>query len=448
VEAFESGMPYEEEVDDREAVHIPRRERRRNIDSMDMYPRRARSMGGDMNTPSRDIDTDPHTPYRGMRSRRDPTSLGTWAFIGTIIVLVASVLLLTFVFNSATITVTPKYKDTEPISKSYVFSMTQAATGTVAYELATTTLSKTKTLALSQTKKIQAKATGRIIVYNNFDSNPQKLIKNTRFESTAGKIYRISESTVIPGMKGTTPGSVEVTVYADSYGVDYNTPATDFTLPGFKDTPRYKLFYARGNGAISGGSSGDVALVSQPDLDAAKDELMLELTKEIKQSLQKVTKPGTLPLYNAVQVTFSDNQAAVMSGQTSTYKVAATGYLALVNVASLAHALATDNLLDYTGAPTKLSYTDQLSFTLKSDATIYSDNTLDILVEGKPRIVFVTDMDDVKTRFAGKNRSEAPGITQKIASISQIEMSFFPLWLSTIPVDKDHISIVESEPKR
>lgn len=435
---------YEEELDDREVVHIPRREKRRNIDSMDMYPRTKKASLSERD--ERSIDTDPYTPYRDSKHQQKHGSFGTWAFISTIVIVVAGTTLLTFFFNSATITLTPKFKDID-IHKTYTLSRTQEG-GAVLYELATTTVSKSKTLPLSETKKIQAKASGKIIIYNNFDSNPQKLIKNTRFESTAGKIYRISESITVPGKKGTTPGSIEVMVYADSYGNDYNVTASDFTIPGFKGTPRYSGFFGRSNGAISGGSSGNVALVSQSDLDAAKDELALELTQEAKQAFKDSVKDGFVSVSNSVQVVITDNADSVITGQTSTYTAQATGYMMLVREGSLAQALAGDTMLDYAKAPVRLSYTDQLSFTLKNDAKIYTDQRLDVLVEGKPRIIMVTDTEQLKDSFIGKNRSDAPGIIQKVPSISQIEMSFFPLWLSSIPTNRDHISVVESLPKR
>jgi hypothetical protein len=106
VEEFEH-RTYAQDADEQEAVHIPIRTQRarRNLDAMDMYPRRSRESDRPLA-----IDTDPHTSYRGPRlqGRVRKTSLGTWAFIITLIVVVVGVFLLTFVFNSAKLTITPK----------------------------------------------------------------------------------------------------------------------------------------------------------------------------------------------------------------------------------------------------------------------------------------------------------------------------------------------------
>lgn len=454
VEEFERHEEVDE-LDERDAVFIPTKsfKNRRSLENMEMYPLRTSkdvkeisNTRRGMDDIGREPDTDPYTPYRVAKRRKGPISFSTWMFIISTIVIITGVALLTFVFNSATITYIPKFKDVE-ISKSFSFSR-NASPSTVSYTVATSTISKTKTLPLSETKKVESKATGTIIVYNNFDSNPQKLIKNTRFESSGGKIYRINQSISVPGKKGMTPGSVEVTVYADSYGAEYNIAPSDFTIPGFKGSPRYTGFYGRSVGAMKGGAGGNMSLVSQSDLNSAKDELAIEMTQTLKDQLSKVTKDGTVPLYNAITVSFSDNEDKVMTGTTATYEVTAVGYLMLAKESELANMIATETMRDYNSQPVKLNYTNELTFTLKKDALPYSDNSLDVLVDGKPRVVLVTDTEALKSNFLGKNRSDAPKIIESLPSVSQIEMSFFPLWLSNIPTNKDRVSIVESLPKR
>ncbi len=462
VEAFERHENIDEveerdTPDMRETVFIPTRsfKNRRNIENMEMFPRRRMDEGvhdrGDIireRPYDPDMDVDPHTPYKNKGSSRrfGNGSFGTWIFVATTIVLVGGVALLTFVFNSATITFIPKWKDVE-LSKTVTFSSTTSPSA-VSYVLATSSITKTKTLSLSETKKVEAKATGNIIIYNNFDANPQKLIKNTRFESSGGKIYRINQSITVPGKTGNTPGSIEVTVYADSYGSDYNIAPSDFTIPGFKDTSRYAGFYGRSAGTMKGGSSGNMSLVSQSDLDSAKDELAIEMMQKLKDNLSKITREGTVPMYDAVTVSFADNEDKVMAGVTSTYEVTATGYLMLANETELAKVIAMETVRDYSGQTMKLDYKKEFKFTLKQGAKPYSDQSLDVLVEGKPRVIQVTDTEALKEKFLGKNRSDAPQIVQTLPSISQIEMSFFPPWLSNIPTDKDQIYVVESLPKR
>ncbi len=377
--------------------------------------------------------------------RKSGTSFGTWVFIGFVLLLVTIVCLLSFVFNSATITYKPKYSDIDlnNQNKNFTFNL-QGTTGAVHFVIATTTITKTQVLPLSESKAVQSKASGKIIVYNKFDSSPQKLIKNTRFESSAGKIYRINQSITIPGKNGDTPGSVEVTVYADSYGSDYNSDPTDFTIPGFKGSPRYTGFFARSDGALTGGASGNASIASQTDINSAKDELALELTQELKTALKKTTMNGYLGLYDNIQVKFADNEADLKVGNASTYQVTATGILMFVDKKELATEIAKTLPTErYTNEDVRLDNSDKLKFSLKDSADIESTNSIDVLVEGNPRIVWTTNVEILKQKLIGHNKADFTKVMHDTSSIDSAEINFSPLWLSTFPGAENKIKFVE-----
>lgn len=454
VEAFEKNNypPEEEESFDEEPVMIPIRKgfkERRNIDQMDMYPsrgRRAYDNGAPIGDRRRHDDVvyrDPRTHYVSKRQR-----LGTLAFIGAVAVLAIGAALLTFVFNRATVTIVPKFEDLTDFKKTITFARPTADTAsTVLFIVSTSSLSKSKTLTLSETKKVEAKASGKIIIYNNYSTEPQRLIKNTRFESTAGKIYRINQSVTVPGKSGSTPGSIAVTVYADSFGADYNSSPSDFTIPGFRGAPQYTLFYARSDGPITGGASGTASLASLSDINAAKDELALSLAQDLKTALSKVNEKGYIGLYSAVDIVYDDNEEALLQGTTSTYEVTATGYLMLAKEDELARSVA-ETLREYNGAPVRLDYTDKLDYTRKDADSVATSEQMEILVEGSPRVVFLTEEQELKELVVGKKRSEFTSLMKSVDSIEGAEIGFSPLWLSTFPVETDKISVVESLPRR
>lgn len=445
----------DEEIFEEEPVHIPVRksfrERRetRNIADMEMYPARGRrAYDHGEHTGGRRADDvvvirDPRTRYVDKRQ-----SIGTLAFLASIIVIAGGAALLTFVFNRATVTIVPKHQDLAEFRNTITFAREDADTeSTVAYIVATSTLRDSKTLTLSETKKVEAKSSGKIVIYNNYSTEPQRLIRNTRFESAAGKIYRINQSVTVPGKTGSTPGSVEVTVYADSFGADYNSAPTDFTIPGFKGAPQFSTFYARSNGPLSGGASGNASMASLSDVNAAKDELALKLAEEMKTALSKVNEKGYLGLYSAIDIVYDDNEDELLRGETSTYEVVATGYLMLAQEGELARSIAS-TLRDYNGAPVRIDYAEELSYTRKDTDRISTTSQMDILVEGEPRVVFLTDEKSVQELVAGKKRSEFTKLMESIESIEGAEISFSPLWLSSFPSEEEKISVVESLPKR
>lgn len=454
VEDFEEHN-YHDEDKIEEPVHIPIRKKsfkeRRSIDQMEMYPSRGRrSYDHEEESAPAGRRADDGIVYRDPRTRyeRRKQSIGTLAFIGTLLVIVIGGSLLTFVFNSATVTIVPKHEDLADFRKTVTFALPEVDTeNTVLYTLATTSLSKSKTLALTESKKVEAKASGKMVIYNNYSAESQRLIKNTRFESAAGKIYRINQSVTVPGKSGSTPGSVEVTIYADSTGPEYNSSPTDFTIPGFKGLPQFTGFYGRSNGSITGGASGNTTSASIADINAAKDELALELAQDVKEELSKKKMEGYVGLYSAIDVSYNDNEQALLQGSTSVYEVTATGYLMFAKGDEFAHFVA-QSVRDYKGAPVRLDDTDKLTYSRKDTDRLSQVQTLDILVEGSPRVVFLTDESALKSLVAGKKRSEFTALMKGIDSIVGAEISFSPLWLSSFPDDTSKISIVESLPKR
>jgi hypothetical protein len=421
---------YEEEVVQEPKRSFEDRRAARDLSSRDIYPRGREPM-------YRDIRTN----YVDERSNKQ-----TLFFIGGVSTLVVIIGLLTFVFNSATVTIVPKHEDIQDMSKVYSLSLTGDA-GTIGYTLATSTLTKTKTLSVSETKVVESKASGKIVIYNNFDSEPQRLIKNTRFESAAGKIYRVNQSVVVPGKNGTTPGSIEVTVYADEVGSSYNAAPTDFTIPGFKGTERYSGFFARSNGPLTGGASGNVSLVAGSDIDAAKDELALELREAVKANLKEIKRDGYVALPAAIKVDIVDNEQALRTGETSTYSATVTGYLPLVQNTSLAQALALV-LREYNNEAVRLDYADTLTITPKDVSTINTATQTEVLIEGDPRIVWVTDEATLKTQLLGKSKKEFATVMSTVASVIKADITFSPLWLNRFPTDTAKINIEESLKKR
>jgi hypothetical protein len=89
----------------------------------------------------------------------------------------------------------------------------------------------TSDVPATESKTTIATASGKVTVYNK-QKVAQTLIKTTRLESPDGKIYRIRENVKVPAATGDKPGTLEVTIFAESAGPEYNRKSpTDFTIP-------------------------------------------------------------------------------------------------------------------------------------------------------------------------------------------------------------------------
>ncbi len=241
----------------------------------DLRPSSARRK---LQAPPRPMRDDEYAPPRRSRSR-----IGVWiaAVIALVILSGASLFIL---FPTTTITVVPR---TQIISFDTSNPMTAypqgAASGTLQYTVAAQTFEDSAVVAASGTEAAEEKASGNVTVYNDYSDQPVRLIKNTRFES-AGKIFRIPASVDVPGKTATGPGTIEVTVFADQTGPEYNVSAGDFTVPGLKSSPdMYAKVYAKSTAPMGGGFTGQRPAVSSSVLDAAKAEVRDRLNDKAMQ---------------------------------------------------------------------------------------------------------------------------------------------------------------------
>ncbi len=346
---------------------------------------------------------------------------------------------LTYVFDSATITVAPNYKDLNLAATP----VTLGEKGDIPFEIATTALTKTKTLPKTTTTTVEKKASGQITIYNNYATTPQRLVKFTRFESTAKKIYKIQDSLVIPAKKGDTPGEITVKVVAESEGPGYNIASDTFTIPGFKGKEQYTKMYAKTAGPLSGGSSGSKAIVALTDLNAAKDEVAVALRDSTKKEFGAKKWDKKIPLLDSVSVNIEDNSKEIMQGEADTYNAKAVGSIAVIDQSSLSKfALGGDvnKSLNYLFNPSK-----SFNILVNKDSSL-SSSTLEATISGNARVVWLTDYTSLRDKLVGKTRKDFTTLITNDKTISSATISIFPPWKTDFPKRKEAITVKEKLP--
>ncbi len=303
---------------------------------------------------------------------------------------------------------------------------------------------ETKTVQATGEKDISEKAQGTIIIYNAFDDKPAKLVATTRFETADGKIYRIKDSVTIPGMKGTTPGSVEAVAYADKAGSDYNIALTDFTIPGLKsDAARFSKVYARSKTAMAGGFVGKTKIVSDADRKTAEAELKDTLTKKagsiaLDVPVDQILLPdGNLTSFGPLKVesASSSNQALL------SLKMTNTGIL--VKRADLAKFLAQKYVPEYKGDPVDIDSLTDLTFKLENKTQLNpaSLNNVSFTIKGTARLVWTFDETNFKESIKGLSKSTYSEKLAGFPAIQKSSISFRPPWIFSIPSDINKIEI-------
>lgn len=387
------------------------------------------------NSKSRDFDEEYSKRYKKAKNKKRKF----WRFVlfFIILILVLGFLFTTYLFNTTTITVNPKYKDID-------------ATGTMLFfksdtilDLATSSLSKE--VLKSEPKEVNEKATGEITIYNNYSGESQVLIKNTRFQSPDGKIFRIGDSVEVPGKIGNTPGSIKAKVSADSYGADYNISATDFTIPGFKGTARYEGFYAKSSSSMTGGISGMVQVVSKGDIENANTELKPELENKLRDLTNKIYHEDYYTLYNNPSNSFSDNSYTLTASNTNTFILSGNSYILSIKKDTLAKMIAKESLgVDYDPMfNIKLENIEGLQFTIPEGSSV-NDEIIKISVFGKVRLVWGYDENIFKKDLISKKVSEFSNIEKKYSyAILNAYLKITPFWSNSFPNSIDKIKIIE-----
>lgn len=369
------------------------------------------------------------------------TSWLPWA-IGSLVLVAALGLILNF-FSGATISLIPK-SDSMPIDQKLT-ALKSPANGELPFAVMKVEESASSEVPATGTKTVTTKASGKIIIYNE-QTVSQRLIKNTRFESPTGKIYRINESVTIPKKTGTKIGSLEVTVYADEAGADYNTPPVDYTVPGLKNTPQATKVYARGKGSITGGASGTIKTVEDQDLKQAQNDLRVALETKLRSKARSNLSPSQIAFDQGIVV---DLKEPALSNEKATGedRAVVTGsgaiYVVVFDRKQLTAAIAKASVPTYAGEEIVLNNLDRLTFAMPTVTgdTLWNAEALEFTISGTPELRWVINEDAIKNELLGLPKADFNAKMTQYSTIERAKASLRPFWKQHFPSDPAKISI-------
>lgn len=387
-------------------------------------------------------------PEKPRRNRKGKHTL--WIIsIASLLVLVAAIWAVTWLFASATVTVTPRQA---VATVNTVLETGKIVPGDLPSTVVTSTSTVSELIASTREEMVSRKASGQIVIYNNFSSEPQRLIKNTRFESADGHIYRIDVSVVVPGQKveggKKVPGSIKATVYADAAGPEYNLPLSslkgDFTIPGFKGSPRYEAFFARQMTDITGGFSGIARIVDDSVLESVESRLQSQAEETLWNNIV-ASLPLGFTAFKSLSVTdFSTETADNASGDGVKITVTAVGKAVGFDASLLSHILAEASLTDYGEEPVLIQNLSDLEVLPKTSTANnpFEEDPLTFSVKGNAHFVWQFDQEDFKANLMGKSKKETESVMRNYTAIKTAEVVIKPSWVSTYPSKEKKIVIV------
>lgn len=350
-----------------------------------------------------------------------------------------------FFFSGATVTVTPKQWSL-PVTASLSASKNSEV---LAYNLVTVTEEMSKSVPASGEENVEQKASGLVTIFNAQSSQSQQLVKNTRFQTPNGLIFRINNAVTVPGTtvkNGTTvPGSITVRVYADKPGASYNVGLADFTIPGFQGDPRFKTITAKSDPSspISGGFVGKRAKVSNTDLETAYTSLEKELRQKLLAKVTPQIPSHQVFFPGAVMVSFEKGQpASGTSTATVTEKAVLTGVI--FDKAQLSKALTPSLPSDVAAIPHTIKNWNTLVFSFKneSESKIGQGESIQFALSGNALVEAAIETERIANALKSQKRSRFSQILSGIPTIATAELRMRPAWAWSFPKNSANITVL------
>lgn len=379
------------------------------------------------------------------RPRRRSPKRSKLALIGAGLLLVIFAVM--SMFGGATLAYTPKAA--RLAFNKEVYTANKTGEGDLLFSVVKLSGDKGKEVAASGEREVSRKASGKIIVYNNGSAEPQRLVVNTRFETSDGKIYRADKDFTIPGKKGTQPGSVEITVFADQPGESYNIGLVDFTVPGLKGTPRYTTIYARSKTPMTGGFVGKEKSVSESELSLARASLDEELSKELIEQARAQVPEDFILFQHLATVTYEDLPQSNVTNNSVTVNRRGNFYGVMFKRSDLSRFLTSKKAVVVQSDVVEIPELESLNLAFAGNppADLLQVNELSFTVEGEALAMWVTDGEALKADLTGRNKDDTSLILRNYPSISKADAYIRPFWKSEFPDDPEKINLKKLTPQ-
>lgn len=298
-------------------------------------------------------------------------------------------------------------------------------------------------------KHVERKAGGNITIYNEFSSSPQVLVSGTRFQAPDGKIFKLNEKTIVPGVKVENgkiiASSISASVTADKAGEAYNIdPVSKFTIPKFKEDnllEKYKNFYGSSQNAMSGGFVGEASYPTDDDIKKAKASAEEKIRTAIEGYLYTQIASENFKIIEGTKLfnilkEVTDKEAD-LSGNFSTY-IEAEGsmqafkesYVVDLMEQSAQQAIGSDfKLRDH-----KIDYKENIVNDPKSKLI-----SMPIGFEGnfwKP-----VNADDFKNKILAKSENDLKIFIFSTPEIEKADISFWPFWVVNVPDNLKQVKV-------
>jgi hypothetical protein len=306
------------------------------------------------------------------------------------------------------------------------------------------TESATRTVPATGTIDAEDRATGTVTVSNLYSAKPQRLITNTRFSSSDGKVYRIHTPISVPGYTTKNgqkvAGTIEAVVYADQPGDTFNLDSGDFKLPGLKGSTQYDLITAKVKTPLVGGFIGKRATVEKSVRDQAVAELKAELDRTLREKLLAELPAAAVLFADSVRIRYTESPDQASDSQ-ATITVQGVALAPAFPSDAITRELATRASIS-SDTPLILRNSSELTYTEVEGEGLESGGAISFNLSGTAHVSAQFNEQKFAEDLAGKSKSEVQSVRASYQALTgPMEVTVYPFWLSTIPGNPERITV-------
>ena len=381
-------------------------------------------------------------------ARRSGMSAKRWLWLlGALLLLALLLYLALAVFPRAEITLDTEKTEwgfADGVKADKDTASVQIDTAVVPAELFRQKLNRSFEFVANGEEYIERKASGRLKIFNAFDDQEQQLVSPTRFQTTDGKIFRITEDVVVPGAKiengKIVASSIEVDVVADEAGEDYNLSSSGrLSIPGFADTPRFDGFYGELVGSTTGGFVGTTAVASAEDVERGAKEAQEILEGSAASLLRTKIPEEFIILEDGFRFSAASEKVQDKANDKGMFNIFLEGESEQLvfreeDVLRLLEERAREAVgEEYEVYETSLDYTG-------ADAS-FEEGTLTLSLDYQAQLRRRVDLESLQTQFLGKSEEELKSIIAGIDGVSRADVSLWPFWVKSVPADLEKLEV-------
>lgn len=400
--------------------------RRRSIRQVEMDRRRRRTFPDE--TLGRKKNNSGKGPVRGFPCRKRPRRFSRAPLIAGLFFL--TVFSFLFAFNYFAETRLVVYPRTEVVAlENNSFLASRFGDG-MNFQIMTLKDEQETLIEAVGEEEVSRRAQGKITVFNDFSEEPQTLIRNTRFESPDGLIYRIEEPILIPGKTASGPGTLEqVPVVADEPGEGYNIGPSNFVVPAFRESgsERFNSITAQSDEPMTGGFQG-ISLVAEKEAEIkAREELRLKTEENLLTIAQNEVPQGFVLFENAYFTSFSS--LPNKESEEGFVKIREEGTFSgiLFNLKEISEVVAQEIDFNVGNDSLLIENVEDIifAFSENQDATgqakVFQEQVFEFSLSGEAWLVWQFDDESLKSELAGAPKRNINEIISEYPGIEKVE---------------------------